>query len=158
MYLFFCVCASNMLKSLGCFHLVNFVIVHFGNYSLFSTTAGYFFVWLGLRLFLQSSIWASAVLLIYCYYNKDSRNSLSAGVRLLASFSFETILSLAWPDTVLSCLSWDVSGCTFLSPLPSSLSPPCPLNVRGTWGLLLGSLFSLHFSLDVLIHSRASKR
>ena len=101
----FCVCASNMLKSLGCFHLVDFVIVHFGNYSLFSTTAGYFFVWLGLRLFLQSSIWASAVLLIYCYYNKDSRNSLSAGVRLLASFSFVTILSLAWPDTVLSCLS-----------------------------------------------------
>ena len=98
------------------------------------------------------------MLLIYCYYNKDSRNSLSAGVRLLASFSFETILSLAWPDTVLSCVSWDVSGCTFLSPLPSCLSPPCPLNVRGTWGLLSGPLFSLHFSLDVLIHSRASKR
>ena len=51
-----CVCVTNMLKSLSCFHLVNFVIVHFGNYFLFSTAAEYFFVWLDLRLFLQSSI------------------------------------------------------------------------------------------------------
>lgn len=102
----FCVCvyASNMLKSPGCFHLVSFVIVHFGNYSLFSTAAEYFFAWLGLRSFLQFPLWASMVLLICCYCNKDSRNNRSTGVRLLASFSLETLFSLAWHDTVLSCL------------------------------------------------------
>ena len=126
--LFVCVYASNMLKSPGCFHLVSFVIVHFGNYSLFSTAAEYFFVWLGLRLFLQFPLWASTVLFICCYYNKDSRNNLSTGVRLLASFSLETLFSLAWHDTVLSFLFWDVFGCTFLSSLPSLLSPPCPID------------------------------
>ena len=39
-----------------------------------------------------------------------------------------------------------------------SLNVHCPLNIRGTWGLLLGALFSLHFSLGMLVHSRASKQ
>ena len=54
---------------------------------------------------------------------------------------------------VASCLLCQVFFLYFVS-----LNVHGPLNVRGPWGLLLGALFSLHFSLGMLVRSRASKQ
>lgn len=115
-----------MLKSLGCFHLVNFVIVHFGNHSaflqlqripLYGWASGYFF---------SLPLWASMMLLIYCHYNRHTRNTRSAGVRLFVSFPlkpFSLLLCMipcfpVFPETslVVPLVSFAKSSSSTLSP------------------------------------------